>query len=194
MRRTFPLGFLTVVVLSLAISGCTRAQARVNPELPPLDVPEPPPRNVEVAEPQPLPATAVQEAPTSAPTLKPQPATQQRPEPARPEAPRIEPVAPPAEAPKPVEDVRGQPPPTLQTTPAGREAQVEGQILETLRRASASLNRVDYRALNANAQTQYDGALRFITQAREALRDRNLVYATSLADKAQALAAQLAGR
>jgi len=159
-------------------------------------VTNPPPRTVEVSEPQPLPATAVQEPVASPPEVRPrppQPATQQRPDTARPEPPRVEPAAP-AEPTKPVEDVRGQPPATLQTTPVEREAQVERTILDTLSRASTSLNRVDYRGLNADARTQYDQALRFITQAREALRDRNLVFAGNLADKAQTIAVQLAGR
>lgn len=191
------LAVVTAGVLAFVATGCTRAQARVNPELPPLDVPAPPPRNVQASEPEPLPATAVQEPVNAPPELRPrpqQPASQQRPDSTRPEPPRVEPAVPPAEPAKPVEDVRGQPPSTLQTAPAEREAQVERTILETLLRASASLNRVDYRGLNADARTQYDQALRFITQAREALRDRNLVFAGNLADKAQTIATQLAGR
>ena len=61
-------------------------------------------------------------------------------------------------------------------------------------RATADLNRIDYRALNAEARVQYDTAKRFISQAQEALRAKNLVFARSLADKAAALAAQLAGK
>jgi hypothetical protein len=39
-----------------------------------------------------------------------------------------------------------------------------------LTRATTDLNRIDYRALNADARTQYDTAKRFVTQAQEALR------------------------
>jgi hypothetical protein len=53
---------------------------------------------------------------------------------------------------------------------------------------------VDYNRLNADARTQYDQAKRFASQADEALKARNLVFASYLADKAAALAAQLAGR
>jgi hypothetical protein len=60
--------------------------------------------------------------------------------------------------------------------------------------AMNDLNRVDYQALNAGARNQYDTAKRFATQAEEALRARNLVFANNLADKAAALAAQLLGR
>ena len=71
---------------------------------------------------------------------------------------------------------------------------MERGILDTLSRATASLNRVDYRTLNADARTQYDQAVRFVSQARDALGVRNLVFAANLADKAQTLASQLAGR
>src|SRR5262245_34532126 len=162
MRRAAVLALLPLL-LSMAVSACTRAQARVNPELPPLDVPAPPPRNVEAAQPeQPLPVIAVQEPVTTTPAnppRTPQPAAQQRPDTPRPEPPRVEQPPPPSEPPKPVEDVRGQPPATLQTTPSEREVEVERGILDTLTRARATLNRVDYRALNTDAQRQYDSAL-----------------------------------
>jgi uncharacterized protein (DUF885 family) len=58
-------------------------------------------------------------------------------------------------------------------------------------KASADLKRIDYRALNANARTQYDTAKRFIQQAEDAVRMKNLPFAKNLADKAAALAAQL---
>ena len=41
---------------------------------------------------------------------------------------------------------------------------------------------------------QYDTAKRFAVQAEESLQARNLVFASNLADKAAALAAQLLGR
>ena len=181
-------------LLAISLTGCVRAQARVNPELPPLEVPTPPPRNVETAQPEPLPANPIEEptpAPAPRPPRPPQPAAPQQPQLARPEPPRVDPPIP--ETPKPPEDGR-QPPVTLQTTPPEREAQVERTIRDTLSRATATLNRVDYRALNADARSQYDLAMGFISQARDALRDRNLVFANTLAEKAQTLAAQLAGR
>jgi len=61
-------------------------------------------------------------------------------------------------------------------------------------KATADLSRVDYRALNADARTQYDTAKRFIRQAEDAIHAKNLVFAKSVADKAVVLAAQLAGR
>ena len=106
--------------------------------------------------------------------------------PAKPEpAPAVEP--PKAEEPP-------KPPATLQTTPATAEGEVERAIRALLQRATADLNRVDYRALNADARTQYDTAKRFGRQADEAIRTKNLVFAKNLAEKAATIAAQLAGR
>jgi len=56
------------------------------------------------------------------------------------------------------------------------------------------LNRIDYRGLNTDARMQYDTAKRFIRQADDAVKAKNLVYAKNLADKAVVIAAQLAAR
>ena len=71
---------------------------------------------------------------------------------------------------------------------------MERGIRSALQRATADLNRIDYRTLNADARTQYDTAKRFVRQAGDAMRTKNLVFAKNLADKAATLAAQLAGR
>ena len=63
-----------------------------------------------------------------------------------------------------------------------------------LLQAGHGLNRVNYQALNADGRTQYDTAKRFISQAEEAVRAKNLVFASNLAEKAAALASQLSGR
>ena len=82
---------------------------------------------------------------------------------------------------------------TLQTTPAAEQGEVERAIRATMTRAGGDLNRIDYRALNADARTQYDTAKRFIQQAEDAIRMKNLPFAKNLADKAAVLAAQLCG-
>ena len=48
--------------------------------------------------------------------------------------------------------------------------------------------------MNADARTQYDTAKRWVRQADEAIRAKNLVFAKSIAEKAATIAAQLAGR
>ena len=174
-------------VIAAAAPGCARARAAMMPGGPPLDVPAPPARVVvpievqaEVVEPDPIP----EEPP--APQVRPR-ATTPADVPARP-----------ADIPKIAEEGPRQPPPspptTLQTTPAAAQGEVERGIRATMARAAGDLNRIDYRALNADARTQYDTAKRFIEQAEEAIRAKNLPFAKNLADKAAVLATQLSAR
>ena len=182
----------------LVLGGCSRARANVTPDQPALVMPEPPPRDVE-------PMDAEMPAPMSLPE---EPAHSTPPRtraPARSDAPRIEPKpeAPKPEAPidpaKAAEEARpaapvSPPTTTLQTTPAAAEGEMERSIRATLGHASADLNRVDYRVLNADARTQYDTAKNFIRQAETAMGAKNLAFAKTLAEKSAVLAAQLAGR
>ena len=55
----------------------------------------------------------------------------------------------------------------------------------------ADLNHVDYVALSADAKAQYDTAKRFIVLADQAIKDRNFVFARTLADKAAVIAGVL---
>ena len=189
MSRTF----LWLLVLTPLAAGCTRAQAKTTPDMPALEMPMPPPRDVELIDPEaPPPVPLVAEPARNTPARpRPAPPPPPRPEPPKAEPPKPEP--PPVEAPKPAEEP-AKSPTTLQTTPATAEGEVERGIRMSLLRATADLNRVDYRALNADARTQYDTAKRFLRQADEAMKMKNLVFAKNLADKAATLAAQLAGR
>ena len=186
---------LAALAAALAVPACTRAQAKVTPDMP-LEVPAAPPRDVEVADSEPPPpATLVPEPARNTPATRTRPATRApRPEAPPPptEPPKPEPPQP--ESPKPIEDKPPPPPTTLQTTPPSVEGEVERGIRASLARANSDLSRVDYRALNNDARTQYDTAKRFVQQADRALHEKNLVFAKSVADKAAALAAQLAGR
>lgn len=171
----------------LLFTACTHAQAKTVPDGPPLAMPAPPPREVVAME--------VEAPPPAAPAEEPAKPTAPRP---RPAVPRVEAAKPEAPAPEPArrpEDVAKPPAPTnLQTTPSTAEGELERSIRESLTRATADLARIDYRALNADARSQYDTAKRFIEQAEDAVRAKNLVFARNLADKAAGLAAQLAGR
>ena len=64
---------------------------------------------------------------------------------------------------------------------------------EVLTRAQRDLARVDYGKLTADGRAQYDQAKRFSEQAEQALKERNLTFASTLADKAATLAAGLVG-
>jgi hypothetical protein len=186
--------YLLALVSALA-SGCMRAAAKTTPVAPPLDMPAPPPREMEPNDAEtPAPVPLVSEPARSTPQ-RPRPAPREqaprvespKPEPPKPpeQPPQIEPVKPPEEP--------ARPPTTLQTTPATAESEVERGIRESLSRATAALNRIDYRVLNADAKIQYDTAKRWIRQADDALRIKNLVFAKEVAAKAAALAAQLGG-
>jgi outer membrane biosynthesis protein TonB len=188
-----------VVLVALVATGCTRAHAKTMPQLPDaaLDVPPAPERDIEPAEveapPPPQPPAPAPESPrTQPPRPRPAPAREQP----RTEPPKPEPApTPPAEAPKPAEEPpRGSPTSTLQTTPATVEGELERSVRATLAHATNELNRIDYRVLNADAKIQYDTAKRFIRQAEDAVKTKNLVFAKSLADKAATIADQLAGR
>jgi hypothetical protein len=184
-------------ICALLMSGCTRARAKTEPDAPALNMPAPPPREVEVADatvPVPPPPPPAEEPARRAPAAAPA-----RPRPAPPKqepapAPAVAATPAPVEPPKPAEEPPKPPATTLQTAPTGNAVEVERTIRTVLTRASADLNRIDYRALNADARTQYDTAKRFVIQAQEALRAKNLVFARNLADKAAALAAQLGGK
>lgn len=188
VRRWLYYGVAALATASLA--ACTHAKAKTLAELPPLDMPSPPPRVVEASDPPQSPVIALPDE---------QPTTLRRSAPAqRTDTPRVaEPSrteAVPAEAPRVPEDTPRPPATTLQTTPTQREGEVERRVRILIAQAMNDLNRVNYQALNTNARQQYDTAKRFAVQAEAAVQARNLVFASNLADKAAALAAQLLGR
>jgi hypothetical protein len=180
-------------VSAVTLSGCFGASAKSVVDSPRLEMPPPPPRLVETIEPVVQEPVTLVEEPAHQP-VRPPARQATRPETARPEPPKTDGTRTdaPLEAPKTEDPSK----PTLQTTPTVAEVEVERTIRGVIVRANADLGRVNYRALSTDGRTQYDSAIRFIQQAEEALepRTRNLVFARNLADKALALAAQLAGR
>ena len=176
-----------VALASVTLVSCAHATASTVVELPPLEMPEPPPRVVEVVEPEPLPVVVVPEE--QHPNVRSRPAQPPRQDSPGQEPPKGDPVV--VETPKPADNGPTAPPTTLQTTPTQREGEVERRIRILVAQARNDLNRVNYQALNPDARNQYEMAKRFATQAEEAVRTRNLMFATNLADKAAALAAQL---
>jgi hypothetical protein len=180
-----------VVALSGLASGCAPSQARVAVEPPPpLAVPAPPPRII--LPPDPTPPPAVEEAPApAAPPRAPRPRPTPRPD--RAEPPR------PAETVDPAKPANGQdavpvpaPGPTIGMQPGSGAA--EGAVRQQLTRAQEDLKNVDYAALSNALKAQYDTAKRFITLGEQALKEQNLIYAGTLADKAAAIATVLLGR
>ncbi|MBY0493658.1 MAG: hypothetical protein K2Y23_05545 [Cyanobacteria bacterium] len=173
---------VAIVLLSVSLGACAaKAQVRTEIEVPLLDPPPPPPRVVAIyaPEPEPLPLTPAVE-----------PATPVRP-PARPPRPEQRPE--PSTTTEPVESAtRPSPGPSLTLTPtAGSESQTVAAIRDLLGRATRDLARVNSATLNTDGRAQYDTARRFIQQAEDALRARNIVFAGKLADKAATMAAVL---
>jgi hypothetical protein len=188
--RSRALAFLPLVVCAWLTAGCFGLRARAVTVPTPLDMPEPPPRVVEVHEPDvpppiPLPEEPVRNTPTRP---RPTPAA----ETARPAQPAPPPETP-ADAVKP-EELTPRPPTSLQTTPTQREEEVERRIRGLLGQAMTVLNRINYQNLSSDGRTQYDLAKRFVSQAEDALKAKNLPFANNLADKAASIATQLAGR
>ncbi len=180
---------LGIGVIGIGTFACAKAQAKSVPEGPPLDVPAPPARVlapveepvIEVPPPPELPAA------TAPPRTPPRPPVRR----AEPQQPPADP-APAAVAP-PVEPVPEAPRELRPASPTG-EAAAEKGVRDTLARAARDLGGVNYGRLSADAKAQYDQSKRFTQQAEQALKDRNFVFAATLADKAATLAAGLTGR
>jgi len=185
-RRAFAL--LSVVVCASLASGCFGLRARAVTIPTPLDMPEPPPRVVEVHEPEAPPPISLPEEPVRSTPTRPRPTpAAENPRPPQPTPPE------PADAAKP-EDLTPRPAPTLQTTPTQREEELERRIKGMLGQAMTDLNRINYQNLSADGRSQYDLAKLFVSQADDALKAKNLAFASTVAEKAVTLAMQLAGR
>ena len=172
----------SLVLLTASLAACAaKAQVRTEVELPLLDPPPPPPRVVAdyAPDPEPIPlAPAVEPATPVRPAVRP-PRPEQKPEPT-------------TAAPEPSEAAARPQPPSLTLTPTpGSESQTAAAIRALIGRATRDLARVNATSLNADGRAQYETARRFIEQAEEALRARNVVFAGKLADKAATMAAVL---
>jgi hypothetical protein len=181
---------LLVGVMATAAAGCATTRAETPLERPALDVPMPPPRMIVPLPPPetPLP-DPVQPLPDASVPAPARPRPTRDKETAKPEAKPEEtkPVDPaPAAVPAPV--------PPLRIPEGGDPAQLSGQIAGIINRTLETLKGIDYRTLQKPRQKAYDDAKQFATQAEEALKANNLVYAKELADKAERLAKELQGR
>jgi len=173
---------LAIVLLTASLSACAaKAQVLTETPMPSLDPPPPPPRVVAVYAPEPEPIAVTPAVEPTAPVRPPS-------RPSRP-AQTPEPAANTAEA---AESAARPAPPSLTLTPTpGSESQSAAAIRNLLDRATRDLSRVNSASLNNDGRAQYDTARRFIQQAEEALKARNIVYAGKLADKAATMAAVL---
>jgi len=63
-----------------------------------------------------------------------------------------------------------------------------------LQRSRQDIGRVTYQRLSADGRAQYDQSRSLAEQAEQAIKDRNWLFAQTLADKAATLAAALVAR
>jgi hypothetical protein len=169
----------------LLLTGCAKTKAAAVPDGPPLAVPMAPAHEIPVqqiaeAPPEEPPPAPDPPAPTPKPAVT-------RP-PARPDtrtqtpAPAAAQPTPPAQAPTEVREVRAAPP----ASPAD-----EQKVRDLMKKAADDLKGVDYQKLSKEGKAQYDQSKRFSDEAQQAVKERNFVYAMTLAEKAATLAAEL---
>ena len=185
------------MVAATLSTGCAAVSANTKPvDLPPMNVPPPPPRVIEPA-PEPLPEP-VAELP-AAPPVSNAPRGGTRPPAARPSTPE------PKVDPKPVEPPPPDPAPVAQPPVAAPAAQLrtpqtadtsnaEKGVRTTLDRAKNLLNNVDYRGLTPDRRKAYDDAQRFIKTSEDKIKQGDFVFAQAVAEKAEMLARELAGK
>jgi len=184
---------VVAIVVPLSSAGCARLFARSAG--PVLETPAPPPRVIPAAqapiEGQPIVAPSpVGEVQTPAPAAITSPGAPPTTSPQTPAVPATVPPGPPAVAERPP-PLSPEPAPTLQST---NPTAAEQRTRAALASAQRDLARIDVRTLSADARAQYDIARRFVSQANDALKERNFEFAQQLADKAATLAALLQRR
>jgi hypothetical protein len=190
VRKSSIFLLVTCAVVAVATGGCARPQAASNPDGPPLEMPQPPEHVVAPVEL--LPLAELPEPETAAPPTAAAPRTPPSPRPAPPKPQPAAPAPPVAATPPPA-----PPAPTESrelTAPSPASAANEKVIRDLLTRASRDLAQVNYNGLNADRRAQYEQSKRFGAQAEQALKERNLIFAATLADKAATLAAELLGK
>jgi histone H3/H4 len=170
----------SALLISLAACG-SRARAETVPDGPPLAVPLPPAHAIaieQVAEAPPPEPPAPEPAPP-----EPRPATTvtRTPAPRETPAPVAAPPAPAAQ----------QPPAEAPAVRATASAADEQRVRELLKKATTDLGNVNYQRLSKEGKSQYDQSKKFSDEAQQAIKEKNFVYALTLADKAATLAAEL---
>lgn len=192
-------GCLSFVLAVGLVSACASAQGKSKPSgAPGLNVPPPPPRVIEPAPvPEPQPVNELPPPPPSAPASR-------SPRAAAPKSQAGEakpdtktgaetktdapPEPPPAPPPKSEPSIQLRTPGTADTSAAAKA------VRATIDRAKSTLGTVNYGPLNDERKKAYNDVKLFIEQAEDALKQGNLVFAQSIANKAETLARELGGR
>ena len=181
-----PFGAFAFCILYFALlaslTACgAKAKAASLPDGPPLAIPLPPAHEIaieQVAEAPPQEPSPAPE-PTSPPA---RPATTVTRTPARPE---------PRETPAAVVQTPPSPPVEAPAVRATVSPADEKRVGELISKAAADLKRVNYQRLSSEGRSQYNQSKQFSDEAQQAIKERNVVYALTLAEKAADIAAQL---
>lgn len=189
MSRSLSRAWLLVLLLAATpcASGCAekvvKAETRVEPPAV-LEVPLPPARVIVPPQPD-LPAEVEDTTPPSparAHAPRPTPRPESKPDTARPDTA--------AEAPSAPET----PPAPSENKPVPADAASVAAVRQQMARATQTLAQVNYPGLSNDMKAQFDTANRFLALAEQALKEGNLLFASTLTDKAGAIASLLTGR
>lgn len=191
-----------VAALAVGLAGCASAQAKSKPaDRPALVVPQAPPRVIEPAAEMPEPVSDIPSSPNVTPPNPPSGASRSngRTTAPKPEAPKPDPKA---QDPKPMDQGPVEPvpqvpppPPAQLRTPETADASNAGRAVQTtIDRARGFLNSVDFAPLSNDRKKVYNDAKLMIQQAEDSLKRGNLGIAQGVANKAETLAKELAGR
>jgi hypothetical protein len=196
MRPLLLFAFVAMVAAP-TLTGCAALSAKGKPaDRPAMNVPPPPPRVIEPA-PEPLPEP-VAELP-AAPATPSAPRNGTRPPANRQAAPDPKPVDPkpvdaPTPDPAPVVMPPAAPAAQLRTPQTADTSNAEKGVRSTLDRSKGLLSNVDYRLLNPDRRKAYDDAQRFIKTSEDKIKQGDFVFAQAMAEKAEMLAKELAGK
>jgi hypothetical protein len=184
-------GALAIAALALS-TACATTQAKSKAsEAAALDAPPPPPRVIAPTELESsAPAVPTTEDPIRTNLPPRSPTRPQRDASAGRAETKPEPPKPETETPKPNEGPPTEAPPVHRLQPAN-EAEQERSTRDRIAAADRDLSRVDYGKLSAAVKNEYNNAKGLLEQAKDALRNRNFVFAYSLAEKAATIAASL---
>ena len=170
--------------LLASLTACSaKAKAATLPDGPPLAVPLPPAHEIAIEQIAEAPPPEPPPAPEPVPAT-PRPATTAKGTPA-PGQPRETPAPAVVQAP-------ATPQPEAPAVRATTSVADERRVRALMSQAAADLSdRVDYKRLSNEGKSQYDQSKRFLDQAQQAIKEKNFVYALTLAEKAATLAAEL---
>jgi outer membrane biosynthesis protein TonB len=195
------LRILPVLLLAPWLASCASAQAKDKPdETPAMNVPPAPPRVIEIA-PEPLPEPVPDLPPSTTPARPPRretPKTGASAAEAKPESKPtdVKPPDQPAEQPAPAVGPPGPvaPAPQLRTPQTADTSNAAKAVRATIDRAFAALGTVNYGTLSNERKKAYNDAKSFLQQADDALGRSDINLAQGLAEKAERLAKELAGK